>query len=55
VVQNVTNNGDVQTCFDMPYPLSEELRKHYGGDFKQVVMGLSQGKHMLALRSPSLA
>src|SRR5580658_4011122 len=49
VVQNVTNNGEVQTWFDMPYPLAEELRTHYGGDFKQVVMGLRQEKHMLAL------
>jgi putative ABC transport system permease protein len=54
VVQNVTNNGEVQTWFNMPYPLAEELRKHYGGDFKQVVMGLSQQKHMLALNEKKM-
>ena len=49
VVQHLTNNGEVQTWFNMPYPLAEELRRHYGGDFRQVVKGLHQEKHMLAL------
>ena len=40
VIQNVTNNGEVQTWFSVPYPLTEDLRKNYGSDFKQVVMGL---------------
>jgi len=41
VMQNVTNNGEVQTWESMPYPLAEELRTHYGSDFEQVVMGVS--------------
>ena len=35
VVQNVTNNGEVETWFNMPYPLAAELRKRYGSDFAQ--------------------
>src|ERR1700744_6587664 len=38
VVQNVTNNGEVQTWFSEPYPLADALRKSYGSDFKSVVM-----------------
>ena len=54
VVQNVTNNGEVETWFNMPYPLAAELRKHYGGDLKQVVMGLAAEKHMLALNEKKM-
>ena len=43
VMQNVTNNGEVQTWNSMPYPLAEELRTHYGSDFEQVVMGANYG------------
>jgi len=49
VIQNVTNNGEVETWFNVPYPLAAELRKHYGSDFAQVVMGTGFGRHMLAL------
>jgi len=48
VIQNVTNNGEVQTWNSVPYPLAEELRKNYGGDFKQVVLEASWGDHILA-------
>lgn len=45
VIQNVTNNGDVDTWFNTPFPLGEELRSKYGDDFKYVVMvsGLDNG------------
>ena len=49
VVQNVTNNGQVDTWFNVPYPLAGELRKHYSRDFTQIVMGIGPGRHMLAL------
>ncbi len=49
VVQNVTNNGEVETWFNVPYPLAAELRKHYGSNFAQVVTGIGPGRHMLAL------
>ncbi len=38
VIQNVTNNGEVQTWWSVPYPLSNELRTNYGSDFKHIVM-----------------
>src|SRR5580700_1803716 len=37
VVQNVTNNGSVETWKTVPYPLAEVLRKDYGNNFKRVV------------------
>jgi len=54
VVQNVTNNGEVQTWRQMPYPLAAELRKTYGSDFKKVVMAVGIGDHMLALDNKKL-
>ena len=38
VLQNSTNNGEVDTWPNLPFPLAEELRKNYGSDFRQVVM-----------------
>ena len=37
VVQNVTNNGAVETWKSVPYPLGEVLRKDYGNNFKRVI------------------
>jgi putative ABC transport system permease protein len=47
VIQNVTNNGEVQTWTSVPYPLSEELRKNYGSDFKHIAMGADLGDHII--------
>ncbi|MFT3674381.1 MAG: ABC transporter permease [Chitinophagaceae bacterium] len=49
VVQNVTNNGKVQTWESVPYPLAEELRKNYGSDFKHIVMAVNQGEYVLQI------
>ncbi len=54
VKQNVTNNGEVQTWDQLPYPLAAELRKSYGGDFKNVVMTTGVGSHVLALDNKKL-
>ena len=54
VIQNVTNNGEVQTWNSVPYPLAEELRKNYGSDFKHVVMGAGAGDHVLSLEDKKL-
>jgi len=54
VIQNVTNNGEVQTWRSVPYPLAAELRKSYGSDFKYVVMGTGSGNHILALGDKKL-
>ena len=48
VVQNVTNNGEVQTWMSVPYPLAEELRKNYGSDFKHIAMAVNREDHLLA-------
>jgi putative ABC transport system permease protein len=41
VIQNLTNNGEIETWEDVPYPLGEELRKNYGHDFKHVVVSIT--------------
>lgn len=38
VIQNVTNNGNVDTWWSVPWPLAEELRKNYGDNFEHVVL-----------------
>lgn len=48
VMQHVNNNGEVQTWGGVPYPLAEELRKNYGGDFKEILLAGSNSWHMLA-------
>ncbi|MFB9842427.1 ABC transporter permease [Mucilaginibacter ginsenosidivorans] len=55
VIQNVTNNGEVQTWWQVPYPLAAEIRKNYGSDFKQVVMSTGLGGNMLALGNKKLS
>jgi putative ABC transport system permease protein len=49
VVQNVTNNGEVQTWWSVPYLLSNELRTQYGSDFKHIVMAVDWGTHLVAI------
>jgi putative ABC transport system permease protein len=53
VIQNVTNNGEVQTWRQTPYPLAAELRKNYS-DFKYVVMSAGVGDHILSLGDKKL-
>jgi putative ABC transport system permease protein len=47
VMQNQTNNGEVQTMPNEPFPLGAELAKSYGSDFKYVSMAAG-GNSMLA-------
>ena len=49
VKQNVTNNGEVQTWESVPFPLADELRKSYAGDFKHIVNTASFGDHLVSL------
>jgi ABC-type antimicrobial peptide transport system permease subunit len=48
VIQNLTNNGEVDTWWGLPYPMSEELRANYGSDFKYIAMAVGWGEHMLS-------
>src|SRR4030095_15508325 len=54
VIQNVTNNGEVQTWTNVPFPLADELRRNYGSDFKHIVMGFAIGNHLLSLDEKKL-
>src|ERR1700722_4948973 len=54
VIQNVTNNGEVQTWQTVPFPLADELRKSYGSNFKYVVMSSGSGDHILTLGDKKL-
>ncbi|HEX8059992.1 MAG TPA: ABC transporter permease [Cyclobacteriaceae bacterium] len=38
VIQNVTNNGEVQTWRNVPWPLSDEIRKNYHTDFQRIAL-----------------
>jgi len=54
VIQNVTNNGEVETWTSVPFPLAEELRKNYGSDFKHVAMIASWGDHVVSFNDKIL-
>jgi ABC-type antimicrobial peptide transport system permease subunit len=54
VIQNVTNNGEVETWDNIPYPLAEELRKNYGNNFRQVVLTTGVNNHLLATENKKL-
>jgi ABC-type antimicrobial peptide transport system permease subunit len=54
VIQNVENNGTKSTWFNVPFPLADELRTHYGSDFKYVVNSSGTGSHILAVGEKSL-
>ncbi|MFT3978917.1 MAG: ABC transporter permease [Ferruginibacter sp.] len=47
VIQNVTNNGEVSTWNNVPFPLAQELRSNYGSDFKHVVMMANRNDHIV--------
>ena len=49
VFQNLTNNGETQTWPNMPYPLANELRTNYGGDFKHIVMAVNVNDHLITV------
>lgn len=54
VIQNVTNNGELKTSFQVPYPLAAELRKSYSSDFKSVVMSTIPRDYILTLGDKKL-
>jgi len=54
VLQNVTNNGELQTWRNTPYPLSDELRKNYGSDFKHISLVAEYDEHLLSYEDKRL-
>jgi putative ABC transport system permease protein len=55
VIQNVTNNGNKRTLFQVPFPLGDELRKSYGSDFKHIVMSSGSETHILTFNDKKLS
>src|SRR5580692_4251211 len=55
VMENVTNNGEVQTSFHVPYPLAAALRKSYGSDFKSVAMSTLPRDYILSFGDKKLS
>jgi putative ABC transport system permease protein len=54
VLQHVTNNGEVGTWWSVPMPLSEELRKNYGGNFSHVVLCTSADDNVISYQDKNL-
>jgi putative ABC transport system permease protein len=54
VIQNVTNNGETQTWWSVPYPLADELRKNYGSDFKHLAMAANWSEHLLTINDKKI-
>lgn len=51
VIQNVTNNGAIDTWWSTPWPLAEELRTHYGDDFRHIVLTSGEYDNLLSYDS----
>ncbi len=47
VLQTQTGNGKMRTGQAIPYPMGNELREHYAGDFKHIVMSSWTWDHIL--------
>ena len=54
VMQNMTFNGEIETSKSIPIPLGQELRQHYGGDLKSVVMSSWSEDHVLSVGAKNL-
>lgn len=48
IMQKQTSNGQVYTGTALPFPLDEELRTHYGDNFKYLAMASWQGDFILS-------
>jgi len=49
VMQNMMDNGSINTTVQTPFPTADELRAHYASDFKQVVIGTRPFRHVLSI------
>jgi putative ABC transport system permease protein len=50
IIQNVSNNGEVQTWWTVPFPLAEEIRKNYSDDYDYVVMSSGQNSNSITIQ-----
>src|ERR1700754_4465646 len=49
VMQSQTFTGTPRTGKSVPFPLGEELRRHYGSDFKNITMASWSYEHILTV------
>lgn len=49
VIQNVSNNEEVETWTNVPWPLGDEIRKNYGTDFRFAVMASQNYEHNITI------
>ena len=54
-IQFQTFNGKIYDQDAIPFPLGDELRNHYGSNFKYVVMASWEGDHILSLADKNLS
>jgi putative ABC transport system permease protein len=55
IIQFQTFNGNISDQDAIPYPLGDELRNHYGSNFKYVVMASWEGDHIISLGDKNLS
>ena len=55
VMQHTTVNGEKRTSDVVPFPLAEELRTRYGGNFTYVVMSTWAGGHIVTAGGKKLS
>ena len=54
VKQNFTMNGEIGTGITVPWPMGDELRKNFGGDFKYITMASWNSNHILTFGDKKL-
>lgn len=54
IVQHLVNNGEKTTWMNLPYPLADELRQHYGDDFEAVVMSTNTYPALVTINDQSV-
>lgn len=53
IIQNLDNNGQMVTWRNLPYPLADELRQHYGEDFEALAMSSGIGHNVVTVGDQS--
>lgn len=53
--QHLNYNGAVQTGKEVPFPVGDELRSHYGSTFKYVLLSSHRGNHLLSAGDKQLS
>ncbi len=55
IIQNQSNNGEIDTWTNTPYPLAKVIRTSYGSSFKQVVMAVGiKSDHLITYNDKKL-